>query len=190
VQTNAVAWDLHSGHERWHVTDFGGGDLWGGIYPATLGENGDVIAWSRHNNEHVHRNWLRWQKDDGLWFPETWVTQHEQPTRVVLSAKTGALVSRDVLARPDERIQAFVSQSGARGALFFRSTIKKAQLEAWRVVRVTDGGRAISRELGRPPGGPAARLDFPEHAVVTPSGHIAIAGDPAGEKAEWRITVW
>jgi len=67
---------------------------------------------------------------------------------------------------------------------------KLEQIEPWRVARISDGGLTIRREFERRPGGPEAKLWFPSVAVVTPSGHVAIAEDPSEEKSGWRITVW
>jgi outer membrane protein assembly factor BamB len=192
AQLTRIAYDLLTGAERWQTVDSEAGELQGGITAATLSNNGDIIVWSRNTHEATHRKWWRWHREDGFWFPETTTTQHEQPLRITVSGHNGALLKRDLIARKDERIQAIVIPAAGQnqGAMFLRSMIKKEQFEPWRVVWLTDGGRAITREFVRRPGGPGAKLWFPRLAVVTPSGRIAIAGDPSEEKPGWQITAW
>jgi hypothetical protein len=176
-----IAYDLATGAEKWRFNDPWGDDFVGGVLDATLDGN-SVAAWGRYGYETHRVKWWRWHYDEGFLFPETETTSHERPLRIRYLCATGTMTDRTEIERADERIQRILTaRDSAAKVLFLREMKARQQMEPWRAVRLPAGGAL---------GGPAASLDFPGYAVLTPGGRIVVAGDLMQRREMWRITVW
>ncbi len=193
LQLHIASYDLNTGMERWHSSDNLPAPFPGWIQLAALGPQDSIVLWGRHIERHSHLNILQWHNEDGFWHPETWQHEYEQPMWVKLSVLDGSVKEHGLLGKPDERINAALHRPHAAGfdLLFFRETQKREQIEPWSAAWLdTSKNIPTLDESKLAPSGPAATLDFPRHAILTPSGHIVIAGNPAKDNRVWQITLW
>lgn len=192
-----AARDLTTGNERWHVRDIiAADDFRSGVEAVTRGRNGGIELWGRQVREIVHTKWWRWRMDHGIPYPEQDVEIIEQPVRVTLSPTDGAFIQQELLARPQERVMARLARPGTSAEMMILCHFDHQELShsdqprrnPWRAAAITHG--SWPGVLRRPPAGPVAALDFPNHAALTPSGRLVIGGDPAKNKRQWQIRVW
>lgn len=192
-----AAHELTTGAERWHVRDtIPADDFRSGVEAVTLGMGGGIELWGRHVREIVHTKWWSWRVEEGIPYPEQDREIIEQPVRVTLSPTDGTFRKRELLGRPNERVMARLARPGVAAEAMILCHLDHRELNhsdqprrfPWRADAITYGSWA--GVLQRPPAGALATLDFPNHATLTPSGRLVIAGDPAEDKRRWQIRVW
>ncbi len=186
-----AALDLTTGKERWFAIDPLSGDPnSAGMDTLALDRDGTPTLWGRYVKETTRTKWWLWSWQNGIPLPMRQSETIEHPLRISVSTIDGSLVKRERLARGNEIITEKLTKPGFEevSAVILRSmrgrdkTSDQSQQESWRAVQI-DSNSPFDY-FSRQPGGNVACRAFPEHAALTPSGRLVIAGDPAEEKRE------
>lgn len=189
VEYHFAALDLSTGDERWHIQPH----LPCGVEAITSGRDGGIELWTADETKAVHTKWWRWKMDHGIPRPLQEVERITPPLRITLSPSDGSFIKRERILRQNERVAAWLTKPGSESVksvipCAFQNLAKPTKQPSWRVVDID--ARSLLGFLSRQPGGNAACDAFPEHAALTPSGHLLITGDPAEHKFQWQIRVW
>jgi len=190
-----AALNLTTGAERWHVRDINIGEL-RYVESVTLGQDGGIELWGGKMTLIVYTKWWRWRINDGIPSPERLENMTDQPLRVTLSPMDGSIRKSKVFARPEERVKARLGRPGeATEVLILQefcgdlsAMFGEPEVNTWRAKVITPQFRLVVPI--REPEGTMTSLDFPDHAVLTPSGRLVIGGCPAKDQRQWQIRVW
>lgn len=199
MRFETVALDLRAGGERWSIADqISPEDFAGGVRDVTHGADGSIEYWGIRVDHVARTKWWRWRMDHGIPYPETETYPVERPVRVAVSPVDGSAIDRKPIAKSGERVVCLLANSAQAPVevVILRTfdhhspiILNEPQVEPWRAATV--GPKSWRQILLREPGGPAAYPDFPEHAALTPSGRLVVAGDPEDrKKRQWQLRVW
>ncbi len=185
-----AALDLATGDERWHSLHMHSFN----VDAFTTGSDGGIELWGLHSKEITRTKWWRWKMDHGVPRPLQKAERVISPLRITLSPSDGSVVKRELLTSGNERVVAQLTDPTTEkikvvilrpGDSYLADPLPRSP---WRAIKI-DSNSPFDF-FSRQPGGKVACRAFPEHAALTPSGHLVIAGDPAEEKREWQIRVW
>lgn len=192
-----VALGLATGRENWHVRDIvSTDDFISGVEAVTRGNHSGIELWGRHIEDITHTYWWRWRMEDGIPYPERETEVIEQPLRITLSSSDGSITTRELLAHDRERVIKRLAKPGrtsVEALLLGRfdddkfDKSEKLQMAQWRCAQTH---ASLLGGFHRDPVGKNIGIHFPDHAILTPSGKLVIAGDPAEDKRQWQIKVW
>lgn len=184
-----VALDLATGNERWHVRT----PLVCRVSDLTPRRDGDMELWSTDQIKISHTEWWHWKMDHGIPSPIRKARWIEQPLLTTLSSGDGSIMKKESFGHRTELVLARLTKPGTAVVNMvilspFENNGSKPSRGPWRAAKIDSKSRVGF--FARQPGGNETCDSFPEHATLTPSGQLAIAGDPTEHKLQWQIRVW
>ncbi len=150
--------------------------------------NGSMVFWGAHAYEHTETNWLRWQKEEGLWGPEIHWKRRERVQVTRSSPLKSGLSEQFFIGHVQERCISLLVRDGEPipSAALLIDMSKEAESRNWRVIQ-TENGSELGRVLAR---GTGMSHNFDGPLRLTKSGSVIIAGSMLQDERPQKIIVW
>jgi len=150
--------------------------------------DGSEISWGRHSYEHTDTNWLRWNKEEGIWVPESDWERRERVQVTRTPFYKSSYPEQYFVGQEQERAISLLYLAGEQipSAALLIDMSADAGFRKWRVVRVT-GDHKIGQQLAY---GVGMTHNFDGPMRLTKSGSVVISGSLLQDQSPQRITVW